>query len=134
MRHSYKSRICVALRCRRYVALRHDCDFHINVAFMSQCDVAIRSQMCRSATFISMSHLCRIAMSRLCRSCVTRRLSYELLQCDIAFRSQMCRSAMSYCDLFAMYLRCRRWVAFRSQCDIHFGDIAATYISYWDNM
>ena len=43
----------------------------------------------------------------------------------------MCRSAMSYCDLFATYLRYRRWVAFRSQCDIHFGDIAATYISYW---
>ena len=132
MRHSYKSRICVALRCRRYVALRHECDFHINVAFMSQCDMAIRSQMCRSATFISKSHLCRIAMSRLYRSCVTWRLSYELLKCDVAFRSQMCRSAMSYCDLFATYLRYRRWVAFRSQCDIHFGDIAATYISYWD--
>ena len=103
----------------------------IRVAFMSQCDMAIRSQMCRSATFISKSHLCRIAMSRLYRSCVTWRLSYELLKCDVAFRSQMCRSAMSYCDLFATYLRYRRWVAFRSQCDIHFGDIAATYISYW---
>ncbi len=80
--HSYKSRICVALRYRRYVAAVSLGDFHMNVAFMSQCDIALRSQMGRSA--------------------------------------------MSHCDLFATYLRCRRWVAFRSQCDIHFCDIAAT--------
>ena len=46
------SRIHVAMRRRRKVANGSQCDFHIKVAFMSQCDVAIMSQLCHLATFI----------------------------------------------------------------------------------